>query len=104
MNNKKEIEAIAKTLCTCKFSACEDCMRQSTTTMYRCQFIEQAKILVEAGIGDKKQAVTEFRDKFWNSICIELNDVLGKIPSLRIEVKQYIEYVLNNIFTELYGI
>ena len=106
MNKEQEIERMAKVLSCEKCHVLSwDCPKdQELPCVVNEEAKEQATALSEAGIGDKKQAVKEFRDKFWNNICIELNDVLGKTPSLRIEVKQYIEYVLNNIFTELYGV
>lgn len=101
MNDEQEIERIVKVLekATQPIEYDENCCTITTYPTER----DIAESLVDAGIGDKKQAVKEFKNKFWDKICIELNDILGQNSSLRIEIKQYIEYVLREFFTELYG-
>ncbi len=59
----KNVEMMAKVLCKCKFDTCEDCMKQSNNTAYRCDFLEKAKVLSEAGYGHVFTALKEFAER-----------------------------------------
>lgn len=101
-DSENEIERMAKILCACKYDTCKDCMRQSATTAYRCEFLEQSKILVKACIGDKKQAVKEYMEELCKEYYIEPCLMAHGVDHRRYSCEA-IQRAIYAIYDKLYG-
>lgn len=96
MNNENEIERIAKKICKsslvgCNFPTCSKCGIKDT-----CKARIYATRAVNAGYGDKKQAVKEFAEKLKSG-----THRFGVVDGNNYYV--WYDSDIDNLITELYG-
>lgn len=86
MDNDKEIEKIAKSMCAdyAPYCGCGCCAQH-------CQIEKFAKNLIDAGYGNIAQAVEEFKDDLKDSLTKRNYHILG------------IKRIIEELFSKLYG-
>lgn len=95
MNNENEIERMARTFCHNSgypSIVCDKCISKDC-----CSCKLYAERLIQAGIGDKKQAIKEFAEKLKRQ-SITLKDKSGWAQCVVVMAVE-----IDNLITELYG-
>lgn len=92
MNNKQEVERMAEVFFATKCKPAEDCEKCKYCGYDCCADWLAFDAMVNAGIGDKKQAVKEFIKKIREHITDK--------PNICYTVSVW---EINQLFTELYG-